>query len=97
MEYFSAVAYTIPPEFLADPDGLFRTVGRLAARLQVVDRKEWLIFIRALVEAAQYYRAAYNCHLKPECRMWARITKLPAYMSEVNVQRHRLLVPEELV
>lgn len=84
VENVAGVAYQIPREFLADPDGLFRTVGRLAARLQIVDRKEWLLFIRALVEAAEYYRAVYTAQLPPERRRWSRIRRLPPYMVDTG-------------
>ena len=88
VQNIAAAPYRVPPEFLADPQGLFRTVGRLAARLQIVDRREWLLFIRELKVAAEFYRAAYTAHLQPASRRWARITKLPAYMSEAEDHRH---------
>lgn len=86
LEEIALPLYRVPPQFLVDAQGVFRTVGRLAARLQIVDRREWLLFIRELNAAAEFYRANFNAHLPPGHRMWARIRRLPAYMSAVEGQ-----------
>lgn len=95
VENIAAALYSVPPQFLDDPLGVYLTVGCLAVRLQVVDRREWFLFVRELNLAAEFYRANYSAHLPPAHRRWARIKRLPAYMSAVESQspegnRHEL-------